>query len=95
MYALAGPASDVLFGYARGTWRGSRRAASTHVEDDRRAARELAATLSEPDTIEHLWNLTARLVRLQRATVERVASALLQRETLTGDEVRELLRAES
>lgn len=93
IYSLAGPATDYLLGYSRGTWQHSARNPGGHLTDDRRVARELAGTLTPPDNdSERLWRLTLRLVRLKRAAIERIASELLRRETLSGDDVRELIR---
>jgi hypothetical protein len=91
---LAGQAAEVMFGKKQGDWR---RMTVTDGTSDIELATLAAGFATDTHAeavalLDHLWAVTLRLVRRRRDTIERVAAALLDRETLQGDEVRELVR---
>jgi hypothetical protein len=94
VHGLAGQAIEVLSGWKRGDWRRMSRGVADGTSDRERAifdADKLAWQRPRQETLDHLWAATLRLVRRRRSTIERIAASLLERETLSGDEVRALI----
>jgi hypothetical protein len=91
---LAGQAVEVVFGWKRGDWRRMSRGASDGTSDRASAivnADKLAWQRPRQETLDHLWIATLRLVRRRRSTIDLLSEALLERETMSGDDIRALI----